>query len=40
MNITLNKNTVKGDTSALRPNGFRVGTPSMTTRDCKEKDFK
>jgi len=30
--ITLNKNTVPGDKSALSPGGVRIGTPAMTTR--------
>jgi glycine hydroxymethyltransferase len=40
MDITINKNTVKGDTSALRPSGLRLGSPPMTTRGCKEQEFK
>ncbi|GJP61115.1 hypothetical protein CLOP_g18319 [Closterium sp. NIES-67] len=36
--ITLNKNAVFGDNSAL-PGGVRVGTPAMTTRGCKEADM-
>lgn len=31
-NISLNKNAVPGDKSALSPNGIRIGTPCMTTR--------
>lgn len=38
--ITLNKNSVPGDKSALVPGGIRIGTPAMTTRGLKEKDFK
>jgi glycine hydroxymethyltransferase len=38
--ITLNKNSVPGDTSALTPGGVRVGTPAMTTRGANEEDFK
>lgn len=38
--ISLNKNVVPGDTSALHPNGVRIGTPAMTTRGCKEEDMK
>lgn len=30
--ITLNKNTVPGDKSALSPGGVRIGMPAMTTR--------
>ena len=37
--ITLNKNTVLGDTSALTPGGVRIGTPALTTRGLKEEDF-
>ncbi|CAO3595120.1 unnamed protein product [Absidia cylindrospora] len=39
VNIAANKNTVPGDTSALRPNGLRIGTPAMTSRGFKEDDF-
>ena len=38
--ITLNKNSVVGDTSALVPGGIRIGTPAMTTRGFKEADFQ
>lgn len=37
--ITLNKNTVQGDVSALSPGGVRVGAPALTSRDFKESDF-
>ncbi|MQM01575.1 hypothetical protein Taro_034333 [Colocasia esculenta] len=37
--ITLNKNSVPGDKSALVPGGIRIGTPAMTTRGFKENDF-
>ncbi|CAM6095942.1 unnamed protein product [Calypogeia fissa] len=37
--ITLNKNAVFGDSSALAPGGVRVGAPAMTSRGLKEKDF-
>ena len=37
--ITLNKNAVPGDVSALSPGGVRVGAPAMTTRGLKEEDF-
>ncbi|KAL0726488.1 hypothetical protein Bca4012_022581 [Brassica carinata] len=37
--ITLNKNSVPGDKSALVPGGIRIGTPAMTTRGLREKDF-
>ena len=38
--ITLNKNAVYGDRSALSPGGVRVGTPALTTRGLKEDDFR
>merc|ERR1712099_130643 len=38
-NITLNKNCVAGDVSALSPGGVRIGTPAMTTRGCKVDDM-
>ncbi|KAI9220716.1 serine hydroxymethyltransferase-domain-containing protein [Blastocladiella britannica] len=37
--ITLNKNAVHGDTSALSPGGVRVGAPALTSRSFKEQDF-
>ncbi|BBN08468.1 glycine hydroxymethyltransferase [Marchantia polymorpha subsp. ruderalis] len=38
--LTLNKNAVFGDNSALSPGGVRIGTPAMTTRGCVESDFE
>merc|ERR1711953_783504 len=38
--ISLNRNTVHGDVSALSPGGVRVGASSMTTRGCTNDDFK
>jgi glycine hydroxymethyltransferase len=38
--ITLNKNAVLGDKSALTPGGVRVGAPALTTRGLKEDDFR
>merc|ERR1711937_545960 len=38
--ISVNRNAVHGDVSALSPGGVRVGTPAMTTRGCKEADFQ
>merc|ERR1712048_577014 len=38
--ISLNRNAVHGDASALSPGGVRIGTPAMTTRGCTENDFK
>jgi len=37
--ITLNKNAVCGDTSALMPGGVRIGTPALTSRGFMEADF-
>jgi glycine hydroxymethyltransferase len=39
VSITLNKNTVPGDRSALSPGGVRIGTPALTTRGFSEADF-
>jgi len=36
LNISCNKNTLRGDLSAMKPSGIRLGSPPMTTRDCKE----
>merc|ERR1711959_604655 len=38
--ISLNRNCVHGDASALSPGGVRIGSPAMTTRGCKLEDFK
>merc|ERR1712137_781372 len=38
--ISLNRNAVHGDASALSPGGVRIGTPAMTTRGCTAKDFQ
>ncbi|KAL0220343.1 hypothetical protein RCL1_000197 [Eukaryota sp. TZLM3-RCL] len=38
--ITVNKNSVPGDSSALVPNGIRLGAPALTSRGFKESDFK
>jgi len=38
--ISLNRNAVHGDVSALSPGGVRIGTPAMTTRGCTVEDFK
>jgi len=40
MHITLNKNAVHGDVSAMAPGGVRIGAPAMTSRGLKESDFK
>ena len=34
LNISANKNTIRGDLSAMKPSGLRLGTPAMTTRGC------
>lgn len=39
VHITLNKNAVAGDTSALTPGGVRIGAPAMTSRGLVEADF-
>lgn len=39
-NITINKNAVYGDSSALSPGGVRIGAPAMTSRGLKEADFE
>ncbi|KAL0256009.1 hypothetical protein I308_100821 [Cryptococcus tetragattii IND107] len=38
--ITLNKNAVAGDTSALVPGGVRIGTSALTSRSMKEQDVE
>jgi len=37
--ITVNKNTIEGDTSPMTPGGIRVGTPAVTTRGYLEADM-
>jgi len=39
VHITVNKNAVVGDKSALTPGGIRIGTPALTTRGLVEDDF-
>ncbi|KAI7983211.1 Serine hydroxymethyltransferase 4 [Camellia lanceoleosa] len=39
-NITVNKNVVFDDSSALSPGGVRIGTSAMTSRGLFEKDFE
>merc|ERR1711912_66720 len=38
--ISLNRNAVHGDASALSPGGVRIGAPAMTTRGAGAEDFK
>lgn len=38
--ISLNRNAVHGDASALSPGGVRIGSPAMTTRGCGLADFE
>lgn len=38
--ITLNKNAVAGDTSALVPGGVRIGASALTSRSMKEADVE
>jgi glycine hydroxymethyltransferase len=40
VSISLNRNAVHGDASALSPGGVRIGAPSMTTRGCGTAEFK
>lgn len=40
INISVNKNAVVGDISAMRPSGIRLGTPAMTTRGLVETDIE
>ena len=39
VSISVNKNAIHGDKSAVAPGGVRLGTPAMTTRGLTETDF-
>lgn len=39
VHITLNKNTIIGDKSAVTPGGIRIGTPAVTTRGYNTQDM-
>ena len=38
--IFVNKNTVPGDESAMKPTGIRIGTCAVTTMGMKEEDMR
>ncbi|WFD43503.1 glycine hydroxymethyltransferase [Malassezia psittaci] len=40
VHITLNKNAVAGDTSAVVPGGVRIGSNALTSRSMNEKDME
>lgn len=40
VDISLNKNAVLGDKSAISPGGIRIGTAALTTRGLQENDFQ
>lgn len=40
VDISLNKNSVYGDNSAINPGGIRIGTCALTTRGLNESDFE
>ena len=41
IHITVNKNTIPKETlSPFKTSGIRIGSPAMTTRGLKEKDFE
>lgn len=39
VHITVNKNTILGDKSAVTPGGIRIGTPAITSRGYLEADI-
>jgi glycine hydroxymethyltransferase len=38
--MTVNKNAVVGDVSAMSPGGVRLGAPALTSRGFKEDEFR
>eukprot|EP00817_Percolomonadidae_sp_ATCC50343_P002816 CAMPEP_0117424276 /NCGR_PEP_ID=MMETSP0758-20121206/4729_1 /TAXON_ID=63605 /ORGANISM="Percolomonas cosmopolitus, Strain AE-1 (ATCC 50343)" /LENGTH=441 /DNA_ID=CAMNT_0005207961 /DNA_START=35 /DNA_END=1357 /DNA_ORIENTATION=+ len=40
VSISVNKNSIVGDKSALTPGGVRLGTPALTSRGLKEEDME
>ena len=40
VSITVNKNAIAGDVSALAPGGVRLGAPALTSRGLKEAEFE
>jgi glycine hydroxymethyltransferase len=40
VHITVNKNTIVGDKSAITPGGIRIGSPAVTTRGYLEDDMR
>lgn len=38
--LIFNKNSVPGDTKPMKPSGFRIGTPAVTTVGMKEDDME
>jgi glycine hydroxymethyltransferase len=40
VDISLNKNSVFGDKSAINPGGVRIGSSALTTRGLREDDFR
>lgn len=39
VHITVNKNTIQGDKSAMNPGGIRIGVPAVTSRGMIEEDM-
>jgi len=39
-NISVNKNSIPGDSKPGSPYGIRIGSPALTSRGLKEKDFE